>query len=62
MPLQILTFRQLQREYSQPADKFKLSNAYDIFLVDSAVLKITLNFLGSNFRKPGKWVIGKKAP
>lgn len=50
----IFTFVQLKREYSQVADKAKLSNTYDIFLVDSKLQKSVFSFLGSNFKKSSK--------
>lgn len=54
--LQIFTFRQLEREYSDEADRKKLSTTYDIFMVDSALMKKALWLLGANFMKPGKYV------
>ncbi|KAH7730038.1 Protein F53F4.11 [Aphelenchoides avenae] len=50
----IFTFRQLEREYSDEADRKKLSTTYDIFMVDSALMKKALWLLGANFMKPGK--------
>lgn len=52
----VFTFIQLKREYSQVADKAKLANTYDIFLVDSKLQTAVFAFLGSNFKKPSKLV------
>uniref|UniRef100_A0A915D299 Uncharacterized protein n=1 Tax=Ditylenchus dipsaci TaxID=166011 RepID=A0A915D299_9BILA len=50
----IFTYNELTREYSNSAEKGKLANMYDIFLVDSALQTKVFNYLGANFRKPGK--------
>lgn len=52
--LQIFTITQLRREYSQHADRCKLANTYDIFMVDKKLMKMAFYHLGSNFRKPEK--------
>lgn len=46
---------ELKREFSQVADKAKLANLYDIFLVDSKLQKKVFAFLGSNFMQPSKF-------
>lgn len=50
----IFTLTQLKREYSQYSDKAKLSNTYDIFLIDSRLMLKALNILGQDFKKPSK--------
>jgi len=50
----VITFNQLKREYSQPADRTRLSNTYDIFLVDSKLLLKAYSFLGKEFIKNEK--------
>jgi len=50
----IFTFTQLRREHSQQADKHKLSNLYDIFVVDMKLMAKAFNFLGTHFRKTTK--------
>uniref|UniRef100_A0A183BJT9 NARG2_C domain-containing protein n=1 Tax=Globodera pallida TaxID=36090 RepID=A0A183BJT9_GLOPA len=50
----IFTLTQLKREYGRQADKAKLANTYDIFMVDRKLMKMALFFLGSSFKKATK--------
>ncbi|KAL3101338.1 hypothetical protein niasHT_028094 [Heterodera trifolii] len=50
----IFTITQLKREYGKQADRAKLANTYDIFMVDKKLMKIAVNFLGGTFRKATK--------
>jgi len=50
----IMTFTQMEREFSQPIEKTQLANSYDIFLVDNVLMTKAFGFLGQNFKKPGK--------